>query len=72
MSAAQRPACGPHSELVSNEAVRITRCPCGTVYLAFAANGVTVRLKDDALAPLTRATMQALDKVESIERVVVN
>jgi hypothetical protein len=72
MADPNRRSCGPHAELAANEAVRVTRCPCGTVHLTFAANGVTLRLKDDALAPLTRGMMQALDKVEAIERVVVN
>ena len=72
MTEPKRNACGPHQELASNEAVRVTRCPCGTVHLAIAGNGVTLRLKDDALPTLTRGLMQALDKVEAIERVVIN
>ena len=72
MTEPKRNACGPHQELASTEALRVTRCPCGTVHLAIAGNGVTLRLKDDSLPTLTRGLMQALDKVEAIERVVIN
>lgn len=37
-------ACGQHTELVSNNAVRVTRCTCGTLHVTVVASGVTMRL----------------------------
>jgi hypothetical protein len=37
-------ACGTHTELASNDAVKITRCTCGTVHVTVNASGVTMRL----------------------------
>ena len=42
-------ACGPHTELSSNDAVRVTRCPCGTVHVLFLGPGVTLQLSAEAL-----------------------
>ncbi len=36
--------CGPHTELASNEATRITRCGCGTVHVTLIGPGVTFRM----------------------------
>lgn len=69
---AQRKACGKHTELASNDAVKITQCGCGVVHLTLLANGVTVRLAGDALKNVTRGLMTALDKVEDSEAVCVN
>ena len=41
-------ACGPQTELMSNNAVRVTRCTCGTVHVTLVASGVTVRMQADA------------------------
>ncbi|NUP11257.1 MAG: hypothetical protein HOW73_34865 [Polyangiaceae bacterium] len=69
---AQQKSCGKHTELASNESVRVTQCPCGTVHLTFAANGVTLRLPETALKNVTRAVMTALDKVEERQQAAIN
>lgn len=65
-------ACGKHTELASNEAVRITQCPCGTVHVTLAANGITLRLAEGALKNVTRGLMTALDKVEERQQAAIN
>jgi len=52
-------ACGPHVELVSNPAARITRCACGTVHLSIERNGVTVKLDAESLRHLANAVSAA-------------
>jgi hypothetical protein len=37
-------ACGQHTDLASNDAVKVTRCTCGTVHITIHATGVTMRL----------------------------
>ena len=69
---AQRNGCGKHIELASNESVRVTQCPCGTVHMTLLANGVTVRLPETALKTLTRGLMTALDKVEERAQAAIN
>jgi hypothetical protein len=68
----ERKPCGKHTELATNESVRVTQCPCGTVHLTLLANGVTVRLPESAVKNLTRAMMLALDKVEERQQAAVN
>ena len=51
--------CGQHTELTNTDAVRVTRCTCGTVHVTLHANGVTVRLSADQL----RAVAKGLDGV---------
>lgn len=41
-------ACGQHTELASNNAVRVTRCGCGTVHVTVVASGITMRLSAEA------------------------
>jgi hypothetical protein len=60
---AQKP-CGQHTELASNDAVRITRCTCGTVHVTLQANGVTVRLTGEQLRALGKGIEGALSKVD--------
>lgn len=40
-------ACGQHTELVSNNAVKVTRCTCGTLHVTINASGVTVRMSPE-------------------------
>jgi len=40
-------ACGQHTELVSNNALRVTRCTCGTLHVTMVASGVTVRMSPE-------------------------
>jgi len=69
---AQRNRCGKHTELATNDAVRVTQCPCGAVHVTLLANGVTVRVPEAGLKALTRGLMTALDKVEEAEQASVN
>lgn len=41
-------ACGQHTELASNNAVRVTKCACGTVHVTVVASGLTVRMSAEA------------------------
>lgn len=69
---AQRNKCGKHVELASNDALRVTQCPCGTVHVTFFANGITMRVPESALKSVTRGLMTALDKVEERQQAAVN
>ncbi len=60
-----KPACGQHTELVSNNAVRVTRCTCGTVHVTIVASGVTVRMPADAFRNVATGLRAAADKLES-------
>ena len=60
--------CGPHTELVSNDAVRITRCTCGMVHVTIQASGVTVRMPQDAFRNVAAGMGVAAEKlVEKID-----
>jgi hypothetical protein len=65
-------ACGKHSEISSNEHVRITQCTCGTVHVTFIKNGVTLRMNEDGLRQATRSMMLAVDHVDESVRVRIN
>jgi hypothetical protein len=58
-------ACGQHTELISNNAVRVTRCTCGTVHVTLNASGVTVRMTADAFRGVVAGLHGAADKLES-------
>jgi len=58
-------ACGPHTELLSNNAVRVTRCSCGTVHVTLIASGVTVRMPADAFRAVASGLRGAVEKLES-------
>lgn len=47
--------CGPHTEIVKTEGVRITRCTCGTVHVTFVRNGLTVQLGPSQFAEAAQA-----------------
>ena len=59
---ATKSPCGPHTELTSNDAVRVTRCACGTVHITLLSSGVTVRMSAEIFrnvaSGLTAATEQ--------------
>ena len=44
--------CGPHTQLVSNENVRISQCPCGTYHVSFAKKGVSIQLGTEEVKAL--------------------
>lgn len=64
--------CGKHVELSSNTSVRVTQCPCGTVYLTLHASGVTVRMNEETLKAATAALISATDKVDDSEVPTIN
>ncbi len=60
--------CGPHSELVSNNMVRVTRCACGTVHMTIVASGVTVRMSAETfrgVAAGLKAGVERLDETST-------
>jgi hypothetical protein len=65
-------ACGKHVELASDEHVRITQCPCGTVHLTMIRNGVTLRMNEEAARSLTRGMLRAVDRLDDETAVRVN
>ncbi len=58
-------ACGQHTELVSNNAVRVTRCTCGTVHVTLVASGVTVRMPVEAFRNVVGGLHGAVEKLET-------
>ena len=54
MSSSKR-KCGPHVELTSNAAARVTRCACGVVHVQLHAQGMSMRLDPEALRHLANA-----------------
>ena len=57
-------ACGSHTELISNNAVRVTRCTCGTVHVTLQASGVTVRMPADVFRNVAAGLGVASEKLE--------
>ena len=60
-----KPACGQHTELATNDAVRITRCGCGTVHVTVHASGVTMRLSPENARNLMQGLRAAFDRPEA-------
>jgi hypothetical protein len=58
-------ACGAHTEILSNNAARVTRCTCGTLHVTLNASGVTVRLQPDAFRGLAAGLQQAIEKLDA-------
>lgn len=56
--------CGQHTELASNDSVRVTRCTCGTVHVTLLSNGITVRMSADSLRAAAAGLSAAADRVE--------
>lgn len=56
--------CGPHTELINNGTIRVTRCQCGTVYLNMIPSGVTVRLTTEHFRLLSAGVHAAVDKLD--------
>ena len=57
-------SCGPHTELMSNNAVRVTRCACGTVHVTFLTSGVTVRMAADVFRSVTSGLLAATERMD--------
>jgi hypothetical protein len=58
-------ACGQHTEILSNNAVRVTRCTCGTMHVTLVASGVTVRMQPDAFRQIAAGLRNAAEKLEA-------
>ena len=56
--------CGPHTELVSNNTVRVTRCPCGTVHVTMITSGVTVRMNAETFRNVAAGMKLAVDRID--------
>jgi len=56
--------CGPHTELVSNNTVRVTRCSCGTVHATFMNSGVTVRMSTETFRSSASGLKAAADRMD--------
>jgi hypothetical protein len=56
--------CGPHTELHSNETVRVSRCACGTVHVTLIRPGVTVRMSSEAFRAVAASMKVAADRLE--------
>lgn len=50
-----KPVCGPHTELVKTEGVRISRCTCGTVHVNLVRNGTTFQMSPEYFAEIAQA-----------------
>jgi hypothetical protein len=57
--------CGPHTELVTNDVARITRCTCGTVHVTLVASGVTVRMSSEQLKGIGAAMKAAVERLDA-------
>lgn len=56
--------CGSHTELTSNDAVRVTRCACGTVHVTLLRSGVTVRMPADAFRSIASGLKAAAERLD--------
>jgi hypothetical protein len=56
--------CGSHTELMSNNAVRVTRCACGTVHVTFLTSGVTVRMSAEVFRSVTSGLHAATERMD--------
>ena len=57
-------SCGPHVDLASNDAIRITRCSCGTVHVTLLGSGVTVRMNAEVLRNATIGMKAAVERID--------
>ncbi len=60
--------CGAHTELVKNDALRLTQCACGTYHLHLAKRGLSVQLAAPELRRLAEAFDVALRVEAALER----
>ena len=57
-------ACGPQTEIATNNVVRVTRCGCGILHVTHLANGVTVRMTAEQLRGASIGFTAALEKID--------
>lgn len=60
--------CGPHTELALNDAVRVTRCACGTVHVTLLGSGVTVRMSSEAFRGVASGLKAASERLDDDPR----
>jgi hypothetical protein len=56
--------CGSHTELTSNNAVRVTRCACGTMHVTFLTSGVTVRMSSEVFRNVSSGFTAAAERMD--------
>jgi hypothetical protein len=56
--------CGSHTEILSNNTVRVTRCACGTVHVTLIASGVTVRMSGETFRNAASGLKMAADRID--------
>lgn len=56
--------CGPHTELVSNNQTRVTRCACGTVHVVLHSSGITIRMSEAAFRNTASGLKIALERLD--------
>lgn len=56
--------CGPHTELTSNDTVRVTRCACGTIHVTLMRSGVTVRMTADSFRSVAAGLRAAAERID--------
>jgi hypothetical protein len=59
--------CGPHTELVTQPTLRVTRCGCGTVHLTLTGPGVTLRLSPEQARTLASGMRAAVERIDAAE-----
>lgn len=64
MSSSSSGKCGPHTDLVSNAAVRVSRCACGTVHVTLLGSGVTVRMSTEAFRATAAGLKSATERMD--------
>lgn len=57
-------ACGPQTEIATNNVVRVTRCACGILHVTHLANGVTLRMTGEQLRAASIGFAAALEKID--------
>jgi hypothetical protein len=57
-------ACGQHTEIASNNAIRVTRCACGTLHVTLIASGVTVRMSAEVFRGAFAGMKSAIDRLD--------
>jgi hypothetical protein len=60
-------SCGPHVELTSNPAVRVTRCACGTLHVHLKASGVSLQLEEEQLRHVSNGLAGAARLLDAAE-----
>jgi hypothetical protein len=56
--------CGPQTEIMANNAVRVMRCTCGVLHVTVIASGVTLQLKPDAFRTIAAGVQAAVEKLD--------